>query len=94
MSPGQPEALTERCELQAGSTVRGDIESPRLTVDDNVTFVAAQRSGRGSHSRPDVRLPIHVYAGAGNVIERHESHRPIALQIFRELNLAVSVEGV
>ena len=50
MSPGQPEALTERCELQAGSTVRGDIESPRLTVDENATFVAAQRSGRRSHS--------------------------------------------
>jgi hypothetical protein len=54
--------------------------------------LAAQRSEPGSHSRPDVRPPIHVYDGAGNVIESHESHRPIALQIFRELNLAVSVE--
>ena len=29
---------TERCELQAGCTLRGDIETPRLVVDENVTF--------------------------------------------------------
>jgi cytoskeletal protein CcmA (bactofilin family) len=28
----------ERCELQAGCTLRGDIEAPRLVVDENVTF--------------------------------------------------------
>ena len=30
--------VTERCELQAGCTLRGDIEAPRLVVDENVTF--------------------------------------------------------
>jgi cytoskeletal protein CcmA (bactofilin family) len=30
---------TERCDLQAGCTLRGDIEAPRLVVDENVTFV-------------------------------------------------------
>jgi cytoskeletal protein CcmA (bactofilin family) len=29
---------TERCELQAGCMLRGDIETPRLVVDENVTF--------------------------------------------------------
>jgi cytoskeletal protein CcmA (bactofilin family) len=29
---------TERCELHAGCTLRGDIEAPRLVVDENVTF--------------------------------------------------------
>src|SRR6476661_4685417 len=29
---------TESCELQAGCTLRGDIEVPRLVVDENATF--------------------------------------------------------
>jgi cytoskeletal protein CcmA (bactofilin family) len=29
---------TERCELQAGCTLQGDIEAPRLVVDEAVTF--------------------------------------------------------
>jgi cytoskeletal protein CcmA (bactofilin family) len=39
--------VTERCELQAGSTVRGDIEAPRLTVDENVTFCGDAKVGMG-----------------------------------------------
>jgi hypothetical protein len=46
-------------------------------------FLAAQRSGRRSHSQPDVRFKdvifshshnavIRVYDAAGNVIETHE----------------------
>ena len=31
-------SATERCELQAGCTLHGDIETPRLVVDENVTF--------------------------------------------------------
>ncbi len=49
--------VTDRCELQANCTVRGDIEAPRLVVSENATSLAAQRSEPGSHSRPDVRLP-------------------------------------
>jgi cytoskeletal protein CcmA (bactofilin family) len=30
--------VTERCELQAGCTLRGDIEAPRLMVDENAIF--------------------------------------------------------
>jgi len=30
---------TERCELQSGCTLHGDIEAPRLVVDENATFV-------------------------------------------------------
>ena len=37
--------VTERCELQAGSTVRGDIEAPRLTVDENATFCGSAKVG-------------------------------------------------
>ena len=29
---------TARCELQAGCTLQGDIEAPRLIVDENATF--------------------------------------------------------
>jgi len=36
---------TERCELQAGCTVRGDIEAPRLTVDENSTFLGSAKVG-------------------------------------------------
>jgi len=37
--------VTERCELQAGCTLRGDIEAPRLMVDENATFVGNARIG-------------------------------------------------
>jgi cytoskeletal protein CcmA (bactofilin family) len=34
---------TERCELQAGCTLQGDIAAPRLVVDENATFVGSAR---------------------------------------------------
>jgi len=37
--------VTDRCELQAGSTLRGDIEAPRLMVDENVTFLGGAKVG-------------------------------------------------
>ena len=48
--PGQVEGnifVTERCELHAGSTVRGDIEAPRLMVDENATFCGSAKVGTG-----------------------------------------------
>jgi cytoskeletal protein CcmA (bactofilin family) len=39
--------VTERCELQAGCTLHGDIETPRLMVDDNVTFRGNAKVGTG-----------------------------------------------
>ena len=33
----------ERCELRTGCTVRGDIEAPRLVVDDDATFVGSAK---------------------------------------------------
>jgi cytoskeletal protein CcmA (bactofilin family) len=38
-------SATERCELQAGCTLRGDIESPRLVVDENATFLGSAKVG-------------------------------------------------
>jgi cytoskeletal protein CcmA (bactofilin family) len=38
---------TERCELQAGCTLRGDIEAPRLMVDENATFFGSAKVGTG-----------------------------------------------
>jgi cytoskeletal protein CcmA (bactofilin family) len=38
---------TERCELQAGCTLRGDIEAPRLVVSENATFVGSAKVGTG-----------------------------------------------
>jgi cytoskeletal protein CcmA (bactofilin family) len=34
---------TERCELQAGCTLHGDIEAPRLVVDENAAFVGSAK---------------------------------------------------
>ena len=34
---------TERCELQAGCTLRGDIEAPRLVVDEDATFLGSAK---------------------------------------------------
>src|SRR5207244_3083625 len=50
--------VTECCELQANCTLRGDIEAPRLVVNENVTFLGNAKVGTGkSHPAPDVRLP-------------------------------------
>jgi len=34
---------TERCELQSGCTFRGDIEAPRLVIDENATFLGSAK---------------------------------------------------
>ena len=34
-------SANEKCELRAGCTLRGDIEAPRLVVEDDVTFVGS-----------------------------------------------------
>ena len=39
--------VTERCELQAGCTLRGDIEAPRLVVNENATFLSSAKVGTG-----------------------------------------------
>src|SRR5438132_11375982 len=36
---------TERCELLAGCTLRGDVEAPRLVVDENATFLGSAKVG-------------------------------------------------
>jgi cytoskeletal protein CcmA (bactofilin family) len=37
--------VSERCELQAGCTLHGDIEAPRLMVDENATFLGSAKVG-------------------------------------------------
>jgi cytoskeletal protein CcmA (bactofilin family) len=39
--------VTERCELHAGCTLRGDIEAPRLVVNENATFLGSAKVGTG-----------------------------------------------
>jgi cytoskeletal protein CcmA (bactofilin family) len=39
--------VTERCELQAGCTLHGDIEAPQLMVDENATFCGSAKVGTG-----------------------------------------------
>jgi cytoskeletal protein CcmA (bactofilin family) len=34
---------TERCELEAGCSLHGDIEAPRLVVDENAAFVGSAK---------------------------------------------------
>jgi cytoskeletal protein CcmA (bactofilin family) len=38
--------VTERCELQASCTLRGDIETPRLVVNENATFLGSANVGK------------------------------------------------
>jgi cytoskeletal protein CcmA (bactofilin family) len=46
---------TECCELQAGCTLRGDIEAPRLVVNENATFLGNAKVGTGK-SLPQIVL--------------------------------------
>jgi cytoskeletal protein CcmA (bactofilin family) len=39
--------VTERCELQASCTLRGDVEAPRLAVSEDVTFLGSAKVGTG-----------------------------------------------
>src|SRR5260370_19999946 len=39
--------VTECCELHANCTLRGDIEAPRLVVNENVTFLGNAKVGTG-----------------------------------------------
>ena len=39
--------VTERCELQANCTGRGDIEAPLLVVRENATFPGSAKVGAG-----------------------------------------------
>jgi cytoskeletal protein CcmA (bactofilin family) len=39
--------VTERCELQASCTLHGDIEAPRLVVNDNAIFLGSAKVGTG-----------------------------------------------
>ena len=47
--------VTECCELQAGCTLRGDIEAPRLVVNENATFLGRAKVGTGK-SLPQIVL--------------------------------------
>jgi cytoskeletal protein CcmA (bactofilin family) len=42
--------VTERCELQAGCTLRGDIEAPRLVISENATFLGSAKIGTAKSS--------------------------------------------
>ena len=44
---------TERCELQSGCTLRGDIEAPRLVVDENATFLGSAKVTAAKLTNPD-----------------------------------------
>jgi cytoskeletal protein CcmA (bactofilin family) len=37
--------VTERCELRAGCMLRGDIEAPRLLINENATFLGSAKVG-------------------------------------------------
>ena len=39
--------VTDCCELQAGCTLRGDIEARRLVVNENATFLGSAKVGPG-----------------------------------------------
>ena len=42
----------ERCELHSGCTLRGDIESPRLVVDEDATFLGSAKISSTPKAQP------------------------------------------
>jgi cytoskeletal protein CcmA (bactofilin family) len=60
--------VTERCELQANCTVRGDIEARRLVVNENATFLGSAKVGT-EKSLPAWRSPAEPDAGSANAID-------------------------
>jgi hypothetical protein len=40
--------------LQAGCTLRGDIEAPQLVVNENAKFLGSAKVGTGESLRPDL----------------------------------------
>lgn len=42
----------ERCELHSGCTLRGDIEAPRLVVDENATFLGSAKISSAPKPKP------------------------------------------
>jgi cytoskeletal protein CcmA (bactofilin family) len=42
----------ERCELHSGCTLRGDIEAPRLVVDEEATFLGSAKIATRPKSQP------------------------------------------
>jgi cytoskeletal protein CcmA (bactofilin family) len=48
--------VTERCELQAGCMMLGDLEAPRLMVDENATFVGSAKVGAAASTTQKTRL--------------------------------------
>jgi cytoskeletal protein CcmA (bactofilin family) len=51
----------ERCELRSGCTLRGDIEAPRLVVDEDATFI-----GSAEIAKSDDLFPTHVGSPRGS----------------------------
>jgi cytoskeletal protein CcmA (bactofilin family) len=54
--------VTECCELQAGCTVHGDIEAPRLVINEDATFLGSAKVGTGE-ALPRRTLGIEAAAG-------------------------------
>jgi hypothetical protein len=54
--------VTERCELQTGCTLRGDIKAPQLVINENATFLGSAKVGTGkslpaNRSQQSVKQP-------------------------------------
>ena len=66
--------VTERCELQAGCTLHGDIEAPRLMVGENVTFRGNAKVGTGE-ALPRRNLGIEAARGQFHRLVRRSHGR-------------------
>jgi len=58
----------ERCELRAGCTLRGDIEAPRLVVDEEATFLGSAK----------ISSPKKAAAAAAAASQKPASEQPAA----------------
>jgi cytoskeletal protein CcmA (bactofilin family) len=67
-------SVTECCELQAGCTVRGDIEAPRLVIKEDATFLGSAKVGTGE-ALPRRNLGIEAARGQFHRLVRRSHGR-------------------
>jgi cytoskeletal protein CcmA (bactofilin family) len=66
--------VTECCELQAGCTLRGDIEALRLVVNEDATFLGSAKVGTGE-ALPRRKLSIEAARGQFHrLVRRSHGH--------------------
>jgi cytoskeletal protein CcmA (bactofilin family) len=83
--------VTERCELQGGCTLRGDIEAPRLMVEENATFCGSAKVGTGKS------LPARRFACRAKRNQQRKFYsrsRDAVIRVYDEAGSVIDPVGV